>query len=152
MQSGELDLSRLDIGKLGQKLMSSLTAEELQQFEGSSTGIYASIAKVSSIMQRQIGSNFDIEELMRKLGDLQGTDNGGGGSMDVASVVQTIGASLAPNLGPELQSSVTALLQGAGGNPKTIQEAQEMLRSLSMVNTESAESTEEHPLKKLRQI
>jgi hypothetical protein len=112
MQSGQLDLSRLDIGKLGQQLMGSLTKDELQQFESSSTSIYSSISKIGSILQQQTGGHFDVDDLMRRLGDLQ---NAEGPAADMRSMVQHISSSLAPNLGPELQASVSALLQPDGG-------------------------------------
>ena len=129
MQSGELDLSRLDIGKLGQQLMGSLTKDELHQFEGSTTNIYSSISKVASILQKQTGSNFDVDDLMSRLGELQGTE---GGALDRRSVVQQIGSTIAPNLGPELQASVAAMLKtqaGLGGFD--ISQAQEMLKTLT---------------------
>jgi hypothetical protein len=129
LQSGSLDLSRLDISQLGQQLMGSLSAEELQQFEGSSANIFASISKVASVLQRQTGTNFDVDDLMRRLGDLQGAE---GGALDVASVVQQIGATIGPTLRPDLQSSVAALLSSQGGlGGGDLAQAQRLLQGLA---------------------
>ena len=126
LQTGQLDLSNLDISSLGQELLGQLGPEELANFESSLPAIYASIAEMAGSLAQQSGHpDLDIEKLMKSV--VAGQKEGGN-AVDLSSIMQRIGGlvdsghgggdfnpqqlmSLAQNMGPLLARG----LGGPGG-------------------------------------
>jgi hypothetical protein len=93
LKSGDLDLSKMDIADLGQRLLGQLGAEELANFEGSLPSIYASIAEMASSLASQAGHpDLDVEALMKSV--VAGQQPGG--PVDFSAVMQRIGGLVDP--------------------------------------------------------
>jgi hypothetical protein len=93
LKSGDLDLSRMDIADLGQRLLGQLGAEELANFEGSLPSIYASIAEMASSLASQAGHpDLDVEALMKSV--VAGQQPGG--AVDLSAVMQRLGGLVDP--------------------------------------------------------
>jgi hypothetical protein len=85
-QSGDMDLSKIDLNEFGQDLMKSMTPAEMEQFEANLPDIYNSVGNVAAMMG---GPNdpggvpgLDVEGLMKKVAQMQ---SAGGNPEDAAS-------------------------------------------------------------------
>jgi hypothetical protein len=128
VQSGQFDLSKMDINSLGKELLGSLSSDEMRSFEGGLVNVYESVGKIASLISKQSGGGeLDIDGLMARLGQLQQTP----GEIDMGSLVQEIGSSIAPNLSPVLSSTVNTLMQSLsdGNGGIDLKRAQQLLNN-----------------------
>lgn len=130
LRAGELNLVQMDIAGIGNELLGQLSQDELQNFESNLPSIYGCISEVANSVAAQAGRpDIDIGELMKTVVESQGSGEG----VDVAAVLQRVGAVLAPgatgrrdapgadqmlsmlqNMGPMLQQLQGAMAQPGG--------------------------------------
>lgn len=97
LSKGELDLKNMDLGAIGQNLMSNLTPEELAGFEGNLPDIYASLSDVAGALGGAAGANIDLAAMMEQLS--KQTGEGGGSGLDMAQVLQQMSSQMPPATG-----------------------------------------------------
>lgn len=118
LRSGKLDLRSLDVASLGKDLVSSLSPQDVQQFEGNLPQIFSCISEVAAAVSKKAGGQgFDPAVLVEQVARLQAASAGdpsGAVGVSVETLLRELGGTLAPGL---LSSSadVQRLLQMAGG-------------------------------------
>ena len=108
LRSGQLDLSKMDIGGIGNELLGQLSQDEIQNFESNLPAIYNCISEVANSVAAQAGRpDIDVAELMKTVVESQG----GGEGLDVSAVLQRVGSILAPGaLGRNAQPGADQML------------------------------------------
>ena len=126
---GEVDLTSMDLGSIGQGLLANMSPEELANFEGSLPEIYQSLSDAAgSLGGAAGGSGLDLQGLMAQMAAQSGEGGApAGGTVDMARVLQQLHAQAPPGagtpdlsqmmqaLGPMLQSVQSIGVQGPSG-------------------------------------
>lgn len=126
MAGGDFDLSKLDLTSLGKDLITDLSAEEVEEFEGSLTDVYACVGNVASLLAKQNGNeSFDVAAMMNcvqnmQVNVVQGAQPGGA-APDLGAFLQQLGGAVCPGAesNPMLTQALASFAQGAmssGGN------------------------------------
>ena len=105
---GQLDLSNMDIGAIGQGLLSDLSPEELSGFEGNLPEIYESLSQVASSLGAGQGAGVDVGALMQQLSQQTGESS----KVDMTKVLQQISSQMSPNTSGQVD--VATMLQTMG--------------------------------------
>uniref|UniRef100_A0A6C0BYT3 Uncharacterized protein n=1 Tax=viral metagenome TaxID=1070528 RepID=A0A6C0BYT3_9ZZZZ len=93
---GELDLKNMDIGALGQNLLSDLSPDELSNFESKLPEIYGSLSQVAGSLGGGNGAKLDLAALMKQLSEQENRENGAGGKVDMTEIIQKLATQLPP--------------------------------------------------------
>lgn len=127
---GELDLTSMDLGSIGQGLLADLSPEELAGFEGSLPDIYQSLSEAAGSLGGGAGaSGLDIQALIAQLATQSGEGGlpAAAGQVDMARVLQQLQTQGPPGacapdlsqmmqaLGPMLQSAQSSQRPGTAG-------------------------------------
>ena len=111
LQSGELNLAKIDIAGIGNQLLGQLSAEETANFESSLPNIYASISEMAMAAAGQAEqAGIDVEGLMKNLVNSQH----GGSTVDLTEVMQRIGGMADPCAGSVNPEQLMGLAQNIG--------------------------------------
>lgn len=111
---GELDLKNMDIGALGQNLLSDLSPEELSHFESKLPEIYSSLSQVAGSLGGANGANLDLAALMKQISEQDGTGDGlAPGKVDMTNIIQKLATQMPPGAmgGPAGNIDVTQMMQ-----------------------------------------
>lgn len=129
LAKGELDLKNMDIGALGQNLLSDLSPEELSVFESKLPEIYSSLSQVAGSLGAGNGANLDLAALMKQISEQECTGGGGmHGTVDMTNIIQKLATQMPPG----------AMGGAAGGNIDIAQIMQTMGPLVSAMSASAA--------------
>ena len=120
--NGNLDLQKMNLGAIGQSLLSDMSPEEIANFEGNLPDIYSSLSEVATSMGGgSAGINIDglMEQLAKQCGE-SGDPLAAGdmNSVDMTRVLQQLSAGMQPGQAPNIDmsqilSAMAPLMQNA---------------------------------------
>ena len=125
MAGGNFDVSKLDLTSIGKDLITSLSAEEVEEFEGSLTDVYACVGNVASLLAKQNGNeSFDVAAMMNCIQSMQanvvqGAKRDGSGGADFGALLQQLGSGSSVGSNPMLTQALASFakgVMGSGGN------------------------------------
>ena len=111
---GELNLKSMDIGALGQNLLSDLSAEELASFESKLPEMYESLSQVAGSLGTGNGANLDLSALMKQISKQEMSGDGGERRVDMTSIIQKLATQIPPGNQNAGNIDITQMLQTMG--------------------------------------
>ena len=118
---GELDMHNMDLGTIGQHLLSNMSPEEIAGFEGKLPDIYESLSEVANtIGGGSGGAGIDIASLVQQLSNQTGEHDagttGGLNGVDMSTILQQLSSQMRPSShqGAPAPVDVGQLLQTMG--------------------------------------
>jgi hypothetical protein len=118
LKSGSFDLSKFDVNKISEDIMTGLSAEDMRQFEQNLPEVYSCVSTVAKDLAKQAGhDSFDPETLMSQLAAGIGKPTGGGGGADIGELMGKFA-----NLIPSGALSTAATAGGCGDAVAALQQ------------------------------